>query len=135
MKHLFRRIIFYTVAIYLVGLIIPGFSLTKDLRGLLLCGVTLSIFFSLILPVMQFFLLPLNILTLGLLSFLSQILTFYIYLLIFPGFIKITSWHFAGFTFLPLGLTIGPMEIGSFLTICISTFIISFVFSTLSAFL
>jgi putative membrane protein len=135
MKKIFRNLIFYTLALYLVSLIIPGFDIKSDWRGLILCGATFALVFSLVNPVLKLLLLPLNVLTLGLFSFLSQVLTVYIYLWFFPEYIKISSWFFKGWTIPIVQMPVPPFTVSEFLTITVSTFIISFVVSTLSAFL
>jgi len=135
MKKIIRNLVFYTLALYLVSMLIPGFNVKSDLRGLLLCGVTFALVFSLINPILKLLLLPLNLLTLGLFSFLSQVFTVYIYMWIFPEYIKIVAWNFGGWTVPFLGLSIPSGTVSEFLTVTVSTFIISFVVSTLSAFL
>ncbi|MEK9179080.1 MAG: phage holin family protein, partial [Patescibacteria group bacterium] len=65
MKRFFRGIFFYTVALFVASLIIPGFKLSTDIRGLLLCGFVLAILFMFVDPFFKLLLLPLNIMTMG----------------------------------------------------------------------
>jgi putative membrane protein len=133
MKRFIRSIVFYTAAIYIVGLIIPGFKVTSDIRGLILSGLTLSIMFAFVKPILHFLLLPINLLTLGLFSFLSSILTFYLFLFLFPSMVKIQPWVFSGVIF--AGLKIASFTVGRFITVVLSTFLISFIVGTISFFL
>ncbi|MFA6005155.1 MAG: phage holin family protein [Patescibacteria group bacterium] len=133
MKRFIRSVVFYAVAIYLVGLVIPGFKVVTDVRGLILSGLTLSILFTFVKPILHFLLLPINVLTLGLFSFLSSILTFYLFLYLFPSFVKIEPWVFQGIVL--AGLKIGTIAIGRFVTVVMSTALISFIVGTISFFL
>lgn len=135
MKRFIRNVVFYTIAIYVVSLIIPGFKLVTDIRGLVLSGLTLSLLFAFVRPILSLLLLPINILTLGLFSFLSQVLTFYLFLFLFPSYVHIQPWQFLGWTFAPIGLNIAPFEVGQFVTVVISTFLTSLIVATLSFFL
>lgn len=131
MKRFIRAIIFYSLALYITSLIIPGFKLVTDWRGLLISGLTLALLFTLVNPIFKLLLLPVNIITLGLFSFVSQILTFYVFLWIFPDWIHITAWKFAGWKFAALGLSFAPFWVNSFFTVVTSTFVISFIVSVL----
>ncbi len=133
MKSVIRSIVFYTAAIYLTGLIIPGFRLVADLRGLLFSGVSLAILFTLVNPFLKFLFLPINVLTLGLFSFVSQVLTFYIFLKFLPQYIHIERWLFTGWEYQPLGISVSSFWVGELLTIFISTFVISFIVSIFTA--
>lgn len=133
MKNLIRAIVFYTAAIYLTGLIIPGFRIVADLRGLVLSGLILSILFTFVNPFLKFLFLPINVITLGLFSFVSQVLTFYIFLKFLPQYVRIEPWLFAGANYPALGISVSSFWVGDFLTIVISTFVISLIVSVLTA--
>ena len=135
MKKLVRVLIFYTAAIYLTGLLIPGFKVMADLRGLFISGLVLSLFFTFVNPFLKFLLLPINMLTLGIFSFVSQVITFWLFLKLLPNFFHIQAWTFAGWKYSPLGINIGVFTITAFFTIILATFFISFIVSLLSLFL
>jgi putative membrane protein len=126
MKRLIRAVIFYTLALYLTSLIIPGFRLLSDWRGLILAGVTLAIFTALVRPIFSLLILPFNVLTFGIFSFVAQILTFCLYLWLFPNWFRIASWNFAGFTYSPLAISISSFHVNEFFTVLLATFFISF---------
>lgn len=135
MKRLFRGIFFYTLALFLASLIIPGFKLSTDIRGLLLCGFVLAFLFMFIDPFFKLLLLPLNIMTMGLMSIVSQLITFSLFVWIFPKIIHINAWYFNGFSFPQFGIHIGGFMVAKFFTIISATFVISFVVTVLSIFL
>lgn len=132
MKKVIRTFFFYTIAIYLAGLIIPGFQIVSDWRGLIISGVILALLFLIVDPLFRFLLLPINLLTLGIFSFLSQILTFYVFLIIRPENFAIKAWQFTGWQFNPLGINIGSFTVNPFFTIILTALLISFIVSTLA---
>lgn len=132
MKRLFRAIFFYSMAIYFVSIHIPGFKVTSDWKGLLLTGFTVALVYTFVEPLIKFFLLPINMITLGLLSVVSQVLTFFFYLWLFPDYIRISDWVFKAITLPILGTHINSFTVSSFLTVIVSTIIISLIVSLLS---
>lgn len=135
MKNLIRTLIFYTAAIYLTSLVIPGFKISADLRGLVISGLVLSLLFTFVNPLLRFLLLPINVLTLGLFSFVSQVLTFWLSLKLLPNFFQIEAWTFSGWSYSPLGIQVGVFTISAFFTIILATFFISFIVSVLTSLL
>jgi uncharacterized membrane protein YvlD (DUF360 family) len=132
MKGLIRSLVFYTVSIYLISLLVPGFKLNLNLYGLLICGAVLAFLFIFINPFFKFLLLPINILTMGLFSFFSQVLTFFVFLKLFPKQIIIESWNLSSWSYSPLGLNIDSLIVSPFVTILIATVLISLIVSILS---
>lgn len=131
MKTLIRTWVFYTLAIFLVSEIIPGFKINTDLRGLLLSGLFLALMFNFVNPVLKFLFLPINMLTLGLFSFVSQVITFYLFLVLWPDYFQIKTWEFPGFNLSGLGITINPFTVSNLLTIILSTGLISIIIAVL----
>jgi putative membrane protein len=131
MKKLIQSLVFYTLAIYFVGQVVPGFKVSTDLRGLIISGLCLACLFTFVNPLLKFLFLPINVLTLGLFSFVSQIITFYIFLSLFPDNFIIKSWDFNGLQIMGLGLTLKAFTVTPFLTIILSTGLISIIVSLL----
>lgn len=132
MKRLIRAVVFYTIGLYLTSLIIPGFQILSDWRGLILAGITLAIFIALVRPIFSLLLLPFNVLTFGLFSFVSTILTFCLYLWLFPSWFHVNAWKFMGFTYSPLAISINPFHVNEFFTVLFATFFISFLVGVFS---
>jgi putative membrane protein len=131
MKKLIQSLVFYTLAIYFVSEIVPGFKVNTDLKGLIVSGLCLAILFVFLNPLLKFLFLPINIITLGLFSFVSQIITFYIFLNLFPHNFNIISWDFSGMELTGLGLHLNSFTVTPFLTIILSTGLISIIVSLL----
>ncbi len=131
MKVFLRGWAFYTLAIYLVGEIIPGFRISTNLRELLISGLCLALMYHLINPILKFLFLPINLLTLGLFSFVSQIITFYLFLRLLPDYFSIKPWNFDGFLLSGLGIEIKAFTVTPLLTIILSTGLISIIVTTL----
>jgi len=131
MKGFVRLLVFYTLAIYFVGKFIPGFKVNTDLRGLIVSGFVLASLYSFVYPLIKFLFLPLNLLTLGLFSVVAQILTFYLFLKIFPHNFLIESWRFSGYSAMGLGLNIKPFTVNELFTIIASSSSISIIVSLL----
>jgi len=132
MKRITRTFVFYLIAIYLAEKFIPGLKITTDLRGFLTSVFFLTLFFLVLEPLIRFLLLPVNLLSMGLFSFLSQIITFSIFLKVFPNSFHIVPWHFNGFALSQIGLQIQPFDVAAWLSIILATFFISFIVYLLS---
>lgn len=97
MKKIFRMVIFSLISIFLITLIVKGFEIKPDIYSYLLAAVVLSLVYYLIIPILKLILLPLNILTLGLASFLAYLIIFNFVINRF-NLLIIKPWHFDGLT-------------------------------------
>ncbi len=88
-------IIFSSFALILTSLWNKGFILPSDLITFFVASLTLALVFYIILPLSKIILLPLNIITLGLVTFVV-----YLVILHFSGaslhLFEITEWNFQG---------------------------------------
>ena len=130
MKKLFRMLIFSTVAIFVTALWNKGFIIKADPMTYLKAALIISAVYYLIVPISKLILLPLNILSLGLVSVIFYAAIFYFLLSRF-NLISIEEWVFSGGKL--LGITIGKMEISSLSNIFISSFSISTIINLLEA--
>jgi uncharacterized membrane protein YvlD (DUF360 family) len=135
MKKILRAFFFYTVAIYIAHLIIPGFQLIGNWQSLIISGLVLALMFLLVQPVLNFLLLPINMFTMGLFSFVSQVLTFYLFLFLRPEYFAIKKWMFEGWQLNSLGIEIGTFTVSPFFTIILTALLISFLVSAMTSLL
>lgn len=85
MLNLLIRWILYALAVIFVSWIIPGITVENFLSAMLVC-VILALINTFIKPLLQFISLPINILTLGLFSFVINALLLMLAGAITPGF-------------------------------------------------
>ena len=97
MKKIFRKIIFSSAAIYLTSYWNKGFVIENDWIVYLKASLVIAAIYYLIIPVSKLILLPLNIITLGLVSVIFYSLVLYFFLNKF-SLIQIKSWDFSGQT-------------------------------------
>ncbi len=95
MKKIVRMIIFSGASLYLTSLWNKGFILNLDLKSFLQACIIIAIVYYLIVPFSKLILLPLNILTMGLVSVALYFLIFY-FIVTRLSIINISSWTFAG---------------------------------------
>jgi uncharacterized membrane protein YvlD (DUF360 family) len=127
-KKLFRMIVFSGIALILTSLIIRGFKPDMSLQPFLLTACALGIFYYVINPLFRIILLPVNLLTLGFISFIVYILLFAFVVNRF-GFVIIEPWVFIGGNF--FGFLIPTIESNYFLTLVSSSLLYSFFINVL----
>lgn len=98
MRTVLRTILFYSFSLFGLTLVFPGVKITGGIETYFLGGVALSIIFLLIKPILNILTLPLNLITLGMFSFFTNVIILYLLTLFVPK-IKITSFVFAGFSY------------------------------------
>ncbi|MFA6017443.1 MAG: phage holin family protein [Patescibacteria group bacterium] len=118
MKKIIRMVIFSGVAIFITALWNKGFVIKPDWVIYLKAALLIAAVYYLVLPISKLILLPLNIISLGLVSviFNSVVLFF-----LFNQFnlITVNAWTFSGF------------KISSFINIFIASFSISTIINLL----
>lgn len=132
MKKITRMLVFSAVAIYLTSLWDKGFIVNYHLdifwKTLLIAGL----FYYIVMPITKIVLLPINFLTLGLVSTLVYFLLFYLFITRF-SLITIKEWDFSGFSL--NGFSLQKMHIGYFMNLVLSSVSLSFIINILEALL
>lgn len=98
MKSLLRNTFINALSLAVLVQIVPGLIVNGGLLSYLAGGLALSILFIFVKPVLNLISLPLNLITLGLFSFLANAVIFYL-LTVFITSISITSFTFPGLSF------------------------------------
>ncbi len=102
-------------ALFAVAKVIPGISYQSDLRVLLSAALVFAVLHSVIKPILNFFALPFNFLTLVLVSAVINVGLFYAVSYLVPAFV-FSPFEFAGFSFSTLGTVIvGAVIVSIFL--------------------
>lgn len=96
MRKIFRKIIFSALAIYITSYWNHGFIIKNDLLIYLKASLIIAFIYYLIVPVSKLILLPLNLITMGLVSVIFYSLALYFFLIGF-SLIEIQPWQFLGY--------------------------------------
>lgn len=129
MKSFFRNILFNAFAIFFISQILPGVKVSGGLFTYIIGGVALTLLLFLLRPILNILTLPLNLVTLGLFSFLTNVIIFYL-LTVFVSGISITSFTFPGYTY--AGFVIPQVYFNVLFAFIIVSFLQSVIFSFLS---
>ena len=108
MKALIRRIAINTVVIFATAFIFPGLSYSDDIKVLVLAAAALVLVNLFIRPVVKLVTLPVNFMTLGVFSWLVNVLMLYIVTKLVPGF-SVSAFRFEGFA--SGGFTVPAMDL------------------------
>lgn len=129
MKKIIRMVVFSGVGIYLTFLWNKGFIIHLDPPTFLETTLLVALAYYLIIPIAKVILLPINILTFGLLSIALYALTFYV-LAHYTGFIQITGWKFEGLTF--VGINIHKTTVDYLANLFLASFSVSVIIKLLN---
>lgn len=131
MKKILRMFIFSAIALYLTSLWNKAFVLTTDPNEFLKAVILIVVAYYLVVPISKVVLLPLNLLTFGLVSF--GVFTLFLYVLNYHlGFVQIGDWVFQGGTF--LGIHLNNVIISENGNLFLSAFFISAIIRLLEFF-
>lgn len=122
MKSILRRIIIYSVALFLVAQILDGVRIEGNLTVYIIGGIILSILFTIVKPILSIIMLPLNIITLGLFSFLINAIILYFLTILVPN-ISVTSFTLNGFSY--LGFVVPELEVNTFFAFLVASALLS----------
>ena len=98
MKWLLRNTAFYAFALFLLPIIVSGVSISGGLPTLLIGGFILTIMLLIVKPIVNVISLPLNIITLGLFSALTNVIILYLLTVLVPN-ISVRAFVFEGITY------------------------------------
>lgn len=129
MKGLIRSFFISFYSLWLTPNVVLGFSYSGGIRTLFLAAAAFTGINLFIRPIIRLFFLPLNLLTLGLFSWIVNVLVLYILIRLISQ-IKIVAFDFPGFSW--SGFVIPPMHLSFIFALIVSSFVISFIFSFLN---
>lgn len=126
MKFLLRGVILNTAVIFFAAFVLPGLSYSENFQVLILAAVALGLVNLVVRPIVKLITLPINLLTLGIFSWLINVLMLYLVTQLIPGF-EVSAFHFGGLTY--QGFVLPAMEVSTFSSYILSSFLISFLTS------
>lgn len=122
MKRLLRAVVINAASIWLTSQILQGFSYLGGLKIIALAAIFFGVINLFVRPVVKIFLLPINLLTLGLFGWLINVSMLYLLTLAVPQ-IKISPFTFPGLNY--NGFIIPQLEVSAFATAVSASFLIS----------
>src|SRR3989344_4196601 len=128
MKRITRMIIFSAVALYLTSIWNAGFKVNFTPDIFIKTVLLLALFYYLVVPISKIIFLPINLLTLGLLSSILYFFLFYIFITGF-SYVQIKAWTFPGIEF--YGLSLKSFPISYFFNLLLSSVSLSFIINLL----
>lgn len=128
MRHLIKSFIITAATVYLVYSIVPTIDFGQDIKNIALFAGGIWVISQLISPIFSVVLLPINLLTFGLLSFILNIAFVFALINFLPGF-SVSSYNFPGANI--DGLILPRMSFNEVGTISLVALIITIVQKTL----
>lgn len=122
MRSLIVKVIATMVSFYATQALVAGFHIDGSWQAYLLAAIVFLLFNLLVAPIIKLLLLPINLLTLGLFRWLTQVLVIYLFDLFYTG-ITISGYYFAGYHSSLLALPAGNLV--SFWVYCLSALVMS----------
>ena len=126
MKTLLRRLLLYSLVIFTAALILPGLSYSNDPEVLALAASTLVLVNLLVRPLVKLITLPINFFTLGVFSWLINVLMLLLVTKLIPGF-SVSAFALSGFKY--GSLVVPSIEVPLFWSYVLASFTISFLMS------
>lgn len=129
MKAFFRNTLFNAFAIFMISEILSGVKVSGGFFTYIFGGAALTILFILLKPILNILALPLNLITLGMFSFLTNVIIFYALTVLVAG-ISITSFTFQGYEY--AGFIIPQIYFNTLFAFVLVSFLQSLIVSFLS---
>jgi putative membrane protein len=129
MKKILKLLVFNLIALRLTAEIIPSISFSPGLKTILLAALALTGFEYLLKPIAKILFLPINILTLGTLRWVINVIGLYLVTLFVDGF-SVSAYSFPGLNW--QGLIIPAISFSLVLTYILVSFFINLVTTLLS---
>ena len=129
MKGFFRNILFNSFSIFILSQMLSGVKVSGGFPTYIMGGIALTLLFTLLRPVLNLLALPLNLLTLGMFSFLVNVIIFYL-LTVFVMNISINSFTFQGVDY--AGFIIPKIYFNTLFAFILTSFLQSLIVSFLT---
>ncbi len=123
MKTILRNTLVYALLLYFLPLAVPGVQITGGIITLFVGGFGLALMFMLLKPVLTIISFPINLITLGFFSLLTNAFIIYI-LTFFLSDVTIDAFNYPGFEF--SGFVIPKINFNTFFAYVYAAFLLSF---------
>jgi putative membrane protein len=130
MRKLIVKILATAASFYVTQYFLTGFQIEQTWSAYLVGSLVFVVFNFLLTPIIKLLLLPINLLTLGLFRWLTNVLVLYLFDLVYDG-VRIAGFTYPGFTSPLLSLPSGPLNL--FWVLVLSSLLMSLIYSLISA--
>ncbi len=102
MKDFLRESLLWSISLYVAASVFSGLKISTMAVNLILSGLVFALFNHLVKPIVKLITLPLNLLTLGLLSWINQVIVLFL-IVKFWNHVSVVAftmpaWHQSGFS-------------------------------------
>lgn len=132
MRNLIVKILSTMASFYVAQYLVAGFKIDGTWQAYLVAAIVFMLFNLLVSPVIKLLLLPINLLTLGLFRWVTNVLVLYIFDILYTG-ITIMPYRFEGYSSSLLTLPAGNLSM--FWVLVASSLVISITYSLTSSLL
>lgn len=129
MRKLIVKILATAAGFYVAQYFLAGFQIEQTWSAYLVASLVFVLFNFLLTPIIKLLLLPINLLTLGLFRWLTNVLVLYLFDLLYDG-IRIVGFTYPGLSSALISLPAGPLAL--FWVLVISSLLMSFTYSMIS---
>jgi uncharacterized membrane protein YvlD (DUF360 family) len=129
MRKIIVSLLSTTASFYVAGYFLSGFQIDNTWPAYLTASVIFVIFNFFLSPIIKLLLLPINLLTLGLLRWLSNVLVLYLFDLLYDG-INIMAFTYPGYTSNVISIPSGNLNL--FWVLVLSSLLMSITYSLIS---
>jgi len=129
MKKIIQNVSINLGALWITTQLIPAVSISQGVKGLLISALIFMVVNIMIVPIFKVILLPLNLLTLGIFTWVANVLAFYFLVNVSP-FISVSPYDFPG---LNLGAIIIPgLGLSTLQVVIVASFLIGFLINLIN---
>jgi len=111
MKAILRNTLLNALCLFLIAQVVSGLKISGGIVTYIVAGLCLTFLFKLLKPLLNLISLPLNVVTLGLFSVVTNGIIFYVLTVFIPS-VNISGFTFSGASY--LGFIIPKISIGTF---------------------
>lgn len=129
MRKIVIKILATAASFYVAQYFLGGFQIEQTWSAYLIASIVFVVFNFVLAPIIKLLLLPINLLTLGLFRWLTNVLILYIFDLLYDG-LRISSFIFGGYTSPIISLPAGSINL--FWVLVLSSLLMSLTYSIIN---